>query len=98
MDSNNNLNSPPLINSPLNNSFEKKVKSKPITPHEYNSNNAENKNNNNNSSGLQNKQNSALASKQQNSSKTSKTNSNTNLLIFSKQIFISNFFSLTKML
>lgn len=87
MDSNNNLNSPPLINSPLNNSYDKKVKSKPITPPEYNSNNADNKNNYNNNSGLQNKQNSALASKQQNSSKTSKTNSNSNLLIFSKFFF-----------
>jgi len=74
------LNSPALINSPLNKSFEKKANSKPLTPPEYNSNADRNKD--------QNKQISAFTSKQQqNSSKTSKTNSNSNLLIFSNNYF-----------
>lgn len=71
-----------IINSPMINSIEKKGKSKPVTPPEYNNNNHKNQANSN-------KQSTAVNSKQNlSSNKSRKTNSNTNLLIFSKKIII----------
>lgn len=75
-DSNDNINSPQLINSPMNKSKERKIKSQPITPPEYNKNFIEKKNTS--------KEKTEIISKQHLINNNSKTNSKSNLLILSK--------------